>query len=134
MFDCRRKHEARERHRRTRTRPTSGDAARTEEAMAYLEGRLGLTAEQRRAWRELAEAIRDSADAMQTAHDAIDDVEGSALARITNFEVVAEVTTAALRRIRPALERLYVSLDETQRRTLDGWISHWPAYRPGANH
>jgi hypothetical protein len=100
--------------------------------IAFVEAHLGITAGQREAWERLAEAMRDSADAMQTARAAVDEAEDRALARFARYEVVAEAASAALRRIRPTLESLYRTLDDAQRRTLDELITRGPPQPFGA--
>ena len=112
MFGCRRKNRGR------REESTSTDPRRTEDMIAFVEQHLGITTAQREAWEQFTETVRDSADAMQIARGAVDGAPG-ALQRFARFEVVADAASAALRRIRPALEGLYRTLDEAQRRAFD---------------
>ena len=113
MFGCRRKNRGR------REESTSTDPRRTEDMIAFVEQHLGITAAQREAWEQFTETVRDSADAMQIARGAVDVGAPGALQRFARFEVVADAASAALRRIRPALESLYQTLDEAQRNAFD---------------
>ncbi len=127
MFGCRSKHQGSRR----------GDAARpgprrTEDTIAFVEQHLGITAGQREAWENLTETMRDSAEAMHIARGAVDQGAPGALQRFAGFETVAETASAAFRRIRPALEGLYRSLDVAQRRALDELITRRPPHFHGA--
>jgi hypothetical protein len=129
MFGCRRKHEARLRRGRRETIPPYPQ--RTDDAIAFAEHTLGITAGQRAEWDRLIEAVRDSADAMHTARRAVDEAAPGALQRFAGFETVADTASAALRRIRPALEGLYEALDDAQRKALDEIITRGPAHAGG---
>ncbi len=123
MFGCKRKHHGSRRGRRQRDDAASPDPQRTEDMIVFVEQHLGITAAQREAWERFTETVRDSADAMQIARGAVDDGEPGALQRFARFEVVADAASAALRRIRPALEGLYRTLDEAQRMAFDELLS-----------
>jgi hypothetical protein len=127
MFGCRRQRE-RKRHGRSR-RDDAGatDPQRTEDIIAYVESHLGITDAQRQAWNDLADAVRDSSDALKTARGAVDDGSRGALQRFAGFETLTETASAAVRRLRPPLEALYRVLDEGQRRLLDDLVAHGPA-------
>ena len=112
----------------------SPDPQRTEDMIAFVEQQLGITAAQREAWDRFTETVRDSADAMQIARGAVDDGEPGALQRFARFEVVADAASAALRRIRPALESLYRTLDEAQRKAFDELLSHGSPHAYGARN
>lgn len=124
MFGFRKRHHGSKRGRHERDDPASLDPRRAEEMIAYVERHLGITAAQREAWERFTETVRDSADAMRIARGAVDDGTPGALQRFTRFEVVADAASAALRRIRPALENLYRTLDEAQRRAFDELFSY----------
>jgi len=102
--------------------------------IAFVEQHLGITAAQREAWERFTETVRDSADALQIARGAVDEGEAGALQRFARFEVVADAASAALRRIRPTLEGLYRTLNETQRKTFDDLISYGTPHPHGAQH
>jgi hypothetical protein len=119
MFGCRNKHHRSRRDRRRRGDTSAPDPQQTEDMIAFVEQHLGITATQREAWEQFTETVRDSADAMQIARGAVDDGAPGALQRFARFEVVADAASAALRRIRPALEGLYRTLDKAQRNAFD---------------
>ena len=102
--------------------------------IAFVEHQLGITAEQREAWERFTETVRDSADVMQTARNAVHEGEPGALQRFARFEVVADAASAALRRIRPALDGLYRTLDDVQRKALDELITRGPPHAYGASY
>ncbi len=134
MFGCRKKHHGSRRGRRRPDDAESPDPQRTEDMIAFVEQQLGITAAQREAWERFTETVRDSADAMQIARGAVDDGEPGALQRFTRFEVVADAASAALRRIRPALESLYRTLDEAQRKAFDELLSRGTPHPYGARY
>ncbi len=134
MFGCRSKHHGSRRDRRQGDDAASPDPRRTEDMIAYVEQQLGITAAQREAWERFTETVRDSADAMQIARGAVDDGKPGALQRFARFEVVADAASAALRRIRPALESLYRTLDEAQRTAFDELLSHGTPHPYGARY
>jgi hypothetical protein len=102
------------------------DPRRIEAMLAAIEQHLGITAAQRPAWDRLTEVVRDSAEALQIARGMASDAEDGTLARFTGIEIVTDVAAGALRRIRPALESLYCTLDAAQRQTLDTLIMPGP--------
>jgi len=134
MFGYQKRHHGAERGRHRRDHPASLDPQRAEEMIAFVEQHLGITAAQREAWERFSETVRDSADAMRIARGAVDDGAPGALQRFTRFEVVADAASAALRRIRPALESLYRTLDEAQRRAFDELFSYGAPDPYGARH
>ncbi len=134
MFGCKRKHHGPRRNRRRRDETASPDPRQTEDMIAFVEQHLGITAAQREAWEVFTETVRDSADALRIARGAVDDGEPGALQRFARFEVVADAASAALRRIRPALEGLYRTLDEAQRRVFDELISNGTPHPYGAQY
>ena len=119
------------RHRRGLGNVVPPDLQSAEDFIAYVERHLGVTAEQREAWERLAETVRDSAEVMEIAYAAVDKTEGRALDRLASLLVVAEVATAAFRRIRPPLEGFYATLDEPQRQALDELVAHGAPYALG---
>ncbi len=133
MFGCRRKHRG-ARRGRGRDDASQSDPRRTEDMIAFVEQHLGITAEQREAWERFTETVRDSADVMQTARGAVHEGEPGALQRFARFEVVADAASAALRRIRPALDGLYRTHDDVQRTALDELITRGPAHAYGASY
>lgn len=134
MFGCRRKHRGARRGRRGRDDAAQPDPRRTEDMIAFVEHQLGITAEQREAWERFTETVRDSADVMQTARTAVHEGEPGALQRFARFEVVADAASAALRRIRPALDGLYRTLDDVQRKALDELITRGSPHAYGAGY
>ncbi len=132
MFGCRRNHRGSWRGRRGRDEAARPDPRRTEDMIAFVEQHLGITAEQREVWERLTETVRDSAEAMQIARGVVDKEAPGALQRFDGFEAAAEVASAALRRIRPALQSFHETLDAGQRKTLDDLMSHGPRHLYGA--
>jgi hypothetical protein len=124
LFDCRTERHGGKRRDRRHTAADALDPWRAEEMIAFVEGHLGITAAQRQAWERFAETLRDSVDAMRTARSVARNAEPGALARFSGFETITETASAALRRIRPALESLYDALDGAQRRSFDDLFSH----------
>lgn len=123
MFGCRRNRRDGRHRRRDHEDNHEPSPERTEDMIAFVERQLGITPAQREAWERFTETVRDSADALRTARGEIQGSEAGALQRFARFEVVAEAAAAALRRMRPALENLYNTLDAAQRRVLDDLIS-----------
>ena len=134
MFGCWKRHHGNRRGRRGRGGAESLDPQRTEDMIAFVEQHRGITAAQREAWERFTETVRDSADALRIARGAVDDGEPGELQRFARFEVVADAASAALWRIRPALESLYRTLDETQRKASDELISYGAPHPYGAQH
>lgn len=124
------------RGRRHRRHGSTPPAERVEHALGQFESRLAITEAQREDWEALAGMIRDGAEALgvagpangvgagQTALEAAPD-------RLARLEAKVEAGLAILRRTRPAFERLYDRLDETQRGTLDALIAK-SGFRPGS--
>jgi hypothetical protein len=59
---------------------------------------------------------------MQIAWVELDRSDDGTIARFDRLADVADVVSAAVRRLRPALEALYRTLDAAQRKALDGVI------------
>ena len=129
MFGCRKNHNGSRRGETTRP-----DPQRTEDMIAFVEQHLGITAEQREAWERFTETVRDSADVMQTARNAVHEGKPGALQRFARFEAVADAASAALRRIRPALDGLHRTLDDVQRKALDELITRGPVHAHDAGY
>ncbi|MGI9386511.1 MAG: Spy/CpxP family protein refolding chaperone [Methyloligellaceae bacterium] len=110
------------RDRGTRGAPPPG-LDRMEDLITRVERHLGITAEQRQPWELLTEAIRDSVEAMRIACAAVDCSEDHAIARFDRLADLADVVSAAVRRMRPALEGLYGTLDAAQCKALDELIA-----------
>jgi hypothetical protein len=102
------------------------DLQRTEEVIAAVERRLGITAFQRDAWEALAETARDCAEAAQTARAMMRESPAEALTRFDGAELMVQVMSAALRRLRPKFEALYETLDGAQRRRLYEILARGP--------
>ncbi|MDH3233683.1 MAG: Spy/CpxP family protein refolding chaperone [Alphaproteobacteria bacterium] len=110
------------RSRGTRGAPPPGPK-RIEHLIARVERHLHIGTEQRDAWERLTETIRDSAEAMRIACAAVERTEDRAFARYDRLADLADVVSATARRVRPALEGLYRTLDTTQRKALDELIA-----------
>jgi len=96
---------------------------RIEDLIARVERHLRIGTEQSAAWEGLTETIRDSAEAMRIARAAVERSEDHALARFDRLADVADVVSAMVRRVRPALEGLYRTLEPSQRMALDELIA-----------
>lgn len=110
------------RSRGTRGAPPPGPKW-IEDLIARVERYLHISTEQTDAWERLTETIRDSAEAMRIARAAVEGTEDRALARYDRLADVADVVSATVRRMRPAVEGLYRTLDTTQRKALDELIA-----------
>lgn len=110
------------RSRGTRGAPPPGPQ-RIEDLIARVERHLHIRTEQSDAWEQLTETIRDSAEAMRIACASVERTEDHALSRYDRLADVADVVSATVRRVRPALESLYRTLDTTQRKALDELIA-----------
>ena len=91
--------------------------------VARVERHLGISAAQREAWERLTETVRDSVEALEIARAGLDCSEENALTRFDRLGDIACVVSAAVRRVRPALEDLYRTLDARQRKALDELIA-----------
>ena len=129
MFGCHSEHRNTRHDSEIHHVAVTRDIRQTEAMIAFAGRKLGITGRQREAWERLADAMRDSAEAMQIARAAVDDAEEQTLVRMTRFEDVVFVAAAAARRVRPALEALYRMLDDAQRGTLDELVSRGPGRR-----
>jgi hypothetical protein len=96
---------------------------RIEDLIARVERHLRIGTQQSAAWERLTETIRDSAEAMRIARAAVERTEDPALARFDRLADVADVISATVRRVRPALEGLYRTLEPSQRKALDELIA-----------
>jgi len=94
-----------------------------ERLVARVDRHLGITGAQREVWERLTEAVRDSVEALQLARAGLDGSQENALTRFDHLGDIACVVSAAVRRIRPALEDLYRTLDARQRKALDELIA-----------
>jgi len=95
---------------------------RTEALIALVERHLAIDGGQREAWAELAGTMRDCVEAMRIAWAGLERSDGRGIARFDRLADVADVVSAAARRLRPALEALYPTLDAAQRQALDRLI------------
>ena len=127
MLGCHTEPRNARRHRLHHDRFASPELERTEEKIGFVERLLGITDRQRDAWERLADAMRDSAEVMAIARTAVHETEPNTMVRLARIEDVADVAAAAFRRVRPALEGLYTTLDDTQCRKLDALVTHGSA-------
>jgi hypothetical protein len=107
------------------TGPATGPE-RMEALITLAEQYLAIDNDQRETWQRLTTTVRDCVEAMQIAWVELDSTESRAedrtIARFDRLADVADVVSAAVRRLRPALEALYATLDAAQREALDSLI------------
>jgi hypothetical protein len=108
-------------NRRSRAVPPVGPE-RTEALIALVEQYLAIDNDQREAWERVTETVRDSVEAMQIAWAELERCDDRAVIRFDRLADVADVVSAAVRRLRPSLEALNRTLDAGQRAALDGLI------------
>ena len=89
-----------------------------EEKMVRLEQHLEITPEQKDAWDDLIDIVRDGSEAFLVAGNG--NGPETALERLARAEAKVEAGLAILKRIRPAFGRLYEILGEKQKQTVDG--------------
>ena len=107
--------------RRDRAAPPTGPE-RMEALIAFAEQYLAIDNDQRQVWERLTTTVRDCVEALQIAWVELDRADDRTIARFDRLADVADVFSAAARRLRPALEALYGTLDAAQREALDGLI------------
>lgn len=107
--------------RRDRAAPPTGPE-RMEALIALAEQYLAIDNDQRQVWERLTTTVRDCVEALQIAWVELDRADDRTIARFDRLADVADVFSAAARRLRPALEALYGTLDAAQREALDGLI------------
>lgn len=91
--------------------------------LAFLKTELGITEAQESKWTAFAEAVRGSAKAMMGMHEGMMQSRDSALPlRLGQVERVLAAHLEALRKTKSALEPLYASLSDAQKRTADQLI------------
>ena len=107
--------------RRDRAAPPTGPE-RMEALIALAEQYLAIDNDQRNVWERLTTTVRDCVEALQIAWVELDRADDRTIARFDRLADVADVFSAAARRLRPALEALYGTLDAAQREAFDGLI------------
>jgi len=91
--------------------------------LAFLKTELGITDAQESRWTAFAEAVRGSAKAMMGMHEGMMQPRDIALPlRLGQAERVLAARLDALRKTKAALEPLYASLSDAQKRTADQLI------------
>jgi ABC-type transporter Mla subunit MlaD len=107
--------------RRSRAVPPVGPE-RIEAMIALAEQYLAIDNDQRQPWEQLTGTLHDCVEAMQIAWAGLERSDDRAFARFDRLGDVADVVSAAVRRLRPDLEALYGTLDAGQRTALDRLI------------
>jgi hypothetical protein len=99
---------------------------RLEAGLAFVEGFVNFTPEQTAAWTELADAVRGGSASIGEACAELDlaDTSASAPERLARFETLAATGVDILRRVRPAFDRFYATLSDTQKQAIDDLIAH----------
>ena len=90
---------------------------RIDGALAAIRASLALTPPQAEPWEAFAAALRDATARWDAACGAVDPDASRVGRGFARAEAALEWITA----VRPAQNRLAAALDESQRRTLDGW-------------
>jgi hypothetical protein len=117
--------------RRSRATPPTGPE-RIEALIALAERYLAIDGDQHEPWEYLTGTVHDCVEAMQIAWVELDRSDDGTIARFDRLADVADVVSAAVRRLRPALEALYRTLDAAQREALDGLIEEVIGRSPAA--
>lgn len=99
----------------------AGPGRFVEGRLAFLKTELAITEDQEEHWSAYADAVRSSAQSMQAMHERMwsDDVPATLPERMRLHEEFMASRVEALRSMREAVEPLYESLDEEQRRVAD---------------
>lgn len=97
-----------------------------EAAVGFVEGFVGFDANQQAAWKELSAALRDASKSVGGACDRILPADGDATApqKLAKVQLVIETGLATVKRVRPAFDALYATLNDKQKKALDGLMSH----------
>ncbi len=97
-----------------------------EAAVGFVEGFVGFDANQQAAWNELSAALRDASQSVGKACDRLQSAGDDATApqKFARIELMIETGLATVKRIRPAFDALYATLDDKQKKALDGLMSH----------
>jgi hypothetical protein len=99
----------------------SGMADRVEGKIAFLHAELGIAAKQEKLWEAFAAAVRANADRAKKDGSAMMGgmQTGGVLEKVTMEEKQLSERLEAIRAYKSALEPLYASFDESQRRNAD---------------
>jgi len=94
---------------------------RVENMIAFVENFMAFTPEQRTAWDELAGAVRDGNTEFDQACDEARELreEDNAPARLALVETFMSTGLTVMQKVRPAFDRFYATLNETQQKALD---------------
>ena len=99
---------------------------RVETRIKQLHGQLQITAAQEPQWNAVAQAMRDDAQAMQSAIAQRRQTRGSATAvdELRSYEQVTETHVAGLQKLIPAFQALYDTMSPEQKKTADAAFRH----------
>lgn len=94
-------------------------AEKLEHAFSFVEGMMTFDEPQAAAWAGLTDAIRDGNRDMDAACAGIDGPAETSTEQLAEVELALETGLSAVRKIRPAYDGFYATLNEKQREALD---------------
>jgi hypothetical protein len=98
---------------------------RMERMITFVEGFSDFTPEQQAAWEGLTETLQDSRAQMRETCEDLREADGPRHApeKLARMEAMLTARLDALRKVRPAFEAFYETLDERKREALDTLFS-----------
>ncbi|HKW54719.1 MAG TPA: Spy/CpxP family protein refolding chaperone [Stellaceae bacterium] len=108
------------------THKRASHADRVETRIKQLHAQLQITAAQEPQWNAVAQAMRDDAQAMQSAIAQRRQTRSSATAvdELRSYEQVTETHVAGLQKLIPAFQALYDSMSPEQKKNADAAFRH----------
>ena len=98
---------------------------RMERLITFVEGLSDFTPDQQDAWQDLTEALRGGRQQMREACDELRQADGPRHApdKLARMETMLTMKLDVLKKVRPAFEAFYATLDERKREALDTLFS-----------
>jgi hypothetical protein len=104
-------------------------ADRVEQRIRDLHARLQITAAQESDWSDVAQAMRDNAQQMDTlSKTRAERSNMSAPEDLDSFAEIADAHAAGIRKFIPAFKKLYASMSDAQKRNADEIFRHGPRH------
>jgi hypothetical protein len=103
---------------------SDGRTEKLEDAIGFVEAFFSFNAEQKTAWDGLATALRDGSEAIGKNCAAMREAGGekTATGKLARVETMLTAGLEVVKKVRPAFDRFYGTLDEKQRAALDKLI------------
>jgi periplasmic protein CpxP/Spy len=107
--------------------------ARVAGALAFAETRLKITDAQRPAWNKLVTAVKSSSGAMEKmcADPAKMKPPATLPERAQRIEEMTAMRLEQIRQVRPALDEVYATFTEDQKKTADEMVERFMRHGPG---